>query len=211
MRSARNRWWFLNPIEWLKNIYETFGLKHPTGSMIVVVVLSAIAGGVVWTLAANLVAKEHSKKAEEPLQDESPEYEILSVQAQVYFPYTSPALRLQLDEPKPFVELQTDIINGSPVDLVATGIEGRLTWDGIEFQQSVKVAGDMRLFKSGGRAAIIIQQPIHTQETSRLKTLKSVVFTPVPLLLYLTYTDKYGKSRTFTKQIPWESSHAWHF
>jgi len=33
-----SRWWFLNPLEWLKIAYETFGAKHPIGSLSVVMV-----------------------------------------------------------------------------------------------------------------------------------------------------------------------------
>jgi hypothetical protein len=118
------RWWFLNPIEWLKAIYGAFGVKHPTISLIVVTLLSAMSGAAIWILGANLVAKEDAKKTGEPLSGESPEHESLSVQAQVYFPHGSPALTIRWNGPEVFVELTTDIIHASPFDLVATGIDG---------------------------------------------------------------------------------------
>jgi ABC-type antimicrobial peptide transport system permease subunit len=65
------RWWFLNPIEWLKAIYGAFGVKHPTISLIVVTLLSAMSGAAIWILGANLVAKEDAKMTGEPLPGES--------------------------------------------------------------------------------------------------------------------------------------------
>jgi len=53
-------WWFLNPLEWLKIAYETFGAKHPTGSLIGVMVLGALLAGAVWLVGAQQYGKSHS-------------------------------------------------------------------------------------------------------------------------------------------------------
>ena len=63
----RRQWWnLLNPIEWLKAAYEAIGLKHPTGSLIAVMVLSAIVGGALWLIAGSLVAKDKATAIPKP-------------------------------------------------------------------------------------------------------------------------------------------------
>lgn len=49
----------MNPIEWLKAIYETFGTPHPRTSMVVVVILGAVSFGAIWHFAAKQVEKSH--------------------------------------------------------------------------------------------------------------------------------------------------------
>ena len=49
----------MDPREWLKLAYETFGAKHPIGSLVCVMILFALFGGAVWMLGANLYEKSH--------------------------------------------------------------------------------------------------------------------------------------------------------
>jgi hypothetical protein len=49
----------LNPIDWLKAIYETFGVPYPRASLIAVSVLGAALFAGAWQLAAKQVEKEH--------------------------------------------------------------------------------------------------------------------------------------------------------
>ena len=185
------------------------GVKHPTGSLIVVIFLSALIGAAIWSFAASLVEKDsnNGKNADH----ESPDHEKFAVQAKVYFPRNSPEVSIQWDAPEPFVKLTTEIINGSSFDLVATSIDGRLKWDGTEFHRAVELTGDMRIIRDGMSASVLIRQPISASEAAIWKRSKSVVFTSESLVLHLGYTDKYGKKQNFTKQIPWEGSHSWHF
>jgi len=52
---------FMKPMELLKLAYETFGAKHPTGSLIIVMALGGVMGvaicGALWTVAANQYQK----------------------------------------------------------------------------------------------------------------------------------------------------------
>ena len=56
----KKRWWFLDPREWLKLAYETFGVKHPIGSLIGVMILFALSGAAIWMISANLYEKAHA-------------------------------------------------------------------------------------------------------------------------------------------------------
>jgi len=49
----------MNPIEWLKAVYETFGTPYPRVSLIVVAILGAILFATVWLFAAKQVDKDH--------------------------------------------------------------------------------------------------------------------------------------------------------
>ncbi len=49
----------MNPIEWLKALYETFGTPNPRASMVLVVILGALSFGLVWQFAAKQVEKSH--------------------------------------------------------------------------------------------------------------------------------------------------------
>jgi len=49
----------MNPIEWLKAIYETFGTPYPRASLVAVGFLGAICFVAVWQFAAKQVAKDH--------------------------------------------------------------------------------------------------------------------------------------------------------
>lgn len=49
----------MNPIDWLKALYETFGTSYPRASMVVVVLLGGAVSGVVWNFAAKQVQKDH--------------------------------------------------------------------------------------------------------------------------------------------------------
>ena len=50
----------MNPMEWLKVAYETFGAKHPTASLIVVMALGALIFGAVWVVGAQQYEKSHN-------------------------------------------------------------------------------------------------------------------------------------------------------
>lgn len=47
----------MNPIEWLKAIYETFGSPYPRLSLVLVMVISALLGGAIWQFAAKQATK----------------------------------------------------------------------------------------------------------------------------------------------------------
>jgi hypothetical protein len=47
----------MNPMEWLKAIYETFGTPYPRMSLISVMVLGAIFSGALWLVLARQVEK----------------------------------------------------------------------------------------------------------------------------------------------------------
>jgi hypothetical protein len=49
----------MNPVEWLKAIYETFGTPYPRASMALVVILGGVSFGLVWHFAAKQVEKSH--------------------------------------------------------------------------------------------------------------------------------------------------------
>ena len=40
----------MNPLEWLKSLYEAFGVKHPALSLIIVMIIGAGAFGAIWKL-----------------------------------------------------------------------------------------------------------------------------------------------------------------
>lgn len=64
MGLSSSRWRFMKPMELLKLAYEAFGAKHPTGSLIVVMVLGGVLGvvvcGAAWTVAANQYQKSNT-------------------------------------------------------------------------------------------------------------------------------------------------------
>jgi len=47
----------MNPLDWLKALYEAFGVSHPRASLVSVMALGAIIFGGVWKLAATQYAK----------------------------------------------------------------------------------------------------------------------------------------------------------
>ena len=46
--EKRLRWRFLNPLDWLKSLYEAFGAKHPAFSFMVVMIVGALVFGALW-------------------------------------------------------------------------------------------------------------------------------------------------------------------
>jgi len=58
--SRASLWWFLNPLEWLKFLYETIGAKHPTGSLVGVMIACALIGAVLWKVGALQYEKSHT-------------------------------------------------------------------------------------------------------------------------------------------------------
>jgi len=57
MERKSSRWRFMNPMEWLKAVYETFGTPYPRASLVVVAFLGAVCFGAVWLFAAKQVEK----------------------------------------------------------------------------------------------------------------------------------------------------------
>jgi hypothetical protein len=55
--NRASRWWFLNPLEWLKTLYEIFGAKHPMPSLVCVMILGALIAGVMWHIGAQQYEK----------------------------------------------------------------------------------------------------------------------------------------------------------
>jgi hypothetical protein len=53
----------MNPIQWLKAVYESFGTPYPRASLIAVMVLGAIVFGAVWLFAAKQVEKDRGTSA----------------------------------------------------------------------------------------------------------------------------------------------------
>jgi hypothetical protein len=54
----------MNPLQWLKAIYETFGTPYPRLSLIAVTILGAILFASVWLFAAKQVEKDrHNSNA----------------------------------------------------------------------------------------------------------------------------------------------------
>lgn len=54
MSESNSRWCFMNPMEWLKSLYETFGgPKHPTVLLVGAIVVGGILGAVACLVAAN--------------------------------------------------------------------------------------------------------------------------------------------------------------
>lgn len=47
----------MSPMEWLKAIYETFGVPYPRASLIAVMALGAILSAAVWLVLARQVEK----------------------------------------------------------------------------------------------------------------------------------------------------------
>jgi hypothetical protein len=66
MENVFSRWRFMNPLQWLKAIYETFGTPHPRGSLIAVSILGAIFFAAIWLFAANQVKKDHQTQIAPP-------------------------------------------------------------------------------------------------------------------------------------------------
>ena len=54
---------FMNPMEWLKAIYETFGTPYPRASLIAVMVLGAILSGAFWLVLARQIEKDRVASA----------------------------------------------------------------------------------------------------------------------------------------------------
>ncbi len=59
MERQSFRWRFMNPMEWLKAVYETFGTPYPRASLAVVGFLGAVCFIAVWLFAAKQVEKSH--------------------------------------------------------------------------------------------------------------------------------------------------------
>ena len=51
----------MNPMEWLKTIYGAFGVRHPVLSLIIVMMIGAIALGGLWKLGAYQYQKDMDK------------------------------------------------------------------------------------------------------------------------------------------------------
>jgi len=51
----------MNPLDWLKALYETFGAPHPRLSFVVVIILAAICSAGVWAIAAKQYEKSLTK------------------------------------------------------------------------------------------------------------------------------------------------------
>lgn len=47
----------MNPLEWLKSLYETFGVKHPAVSLIIVMIVGASAFGAMWKIGEHQYEK----------------------------------------------------------------------------------------------------------------------------------------------------------
>jgi hypothetical protein len=52
----------MNPLDWLKAIYETFGIAYPRASLGAVMVLAALLAGALWVFAAKQVEKDHQNR-----------------------------------------------------------------------------------------------------------------------------------------------------
>jgi hypothetical protein len=48
----------MNPVQWLKAIYETFGTPFPRASLVAVMLLGGVGAGGVWLFAAKQVQKD---------------------------------------------------------------------------------------------------------------------------------------------------------
>jgi len=64
----------LNPLEWFKTLYAAFGVKHPIGYLIVLMILGVLAGYVVWELGAykyrqEIQSSSHSHEVAVPPQN----------------------------------------------------------------------------------------------------------------------------------------------
>jgi len=53
----------MNPVEWLKAIYEVFGLPYPRASLVLVTIFGAVIFFGIWTFAAKHVAKDQASRA----------------------------------------------------------------------------------------------------------------------------------------------------
>lgn len=51
----------MNPTDWLKTAYGAFGSKHPTASLLVVMVVGALVFGAIWKIAAYKYSEASSK------------------------------------------------------------------------------------------------------------------------------------------------------
>lgn len=58
----------MNPMEWLRAIYGALGAKHPTASLLIVVVCGALLFGAVWKLAAYEYQRDINKSQAVPSQ-----------------------------------------------------------------------------------------------------------------------------------------------
>lgn len=66
MEGSCSRLRFMNPIEWLKAIYDTFGTPYPRASLVAVGCLGAICFVAVWLFAAKQVEKAHVSNTPSP-------------------------------------------------------------------------------------------------------------------------------------------------
>lgn len=60
MDRPGSRWRFLNPMEWLKPIYELIGTRYPVGSLIIATLLGAMMFGGGWWLLGRQYEKERN-------------------------------------------------------------------------------------------------------------------------------------------------------
>jgi hypothetical protein len=51
----------VNPLDWLKILYEAFGAKHPITSYAVVMIVGALVFGAAWTLGARQFEKSRTE------------------------------------------------------------------------------------------------------------------------------------------------------
>src|SRR2546430_7644706 len=58
MARTSSRWRFMNPLQWLKTIYETVGTPHPRASLTIVAILGAVAFGGIWWFTGKQVEKD---------------------------------------------------------------------------------------------------------------------------------------------------------
>ena len=56
----------MNPVQWLKAIYETFGTPYPRASLAAVTCLGAIGCAAVWVFAAKQVEKDRQTQTAPP-------------------------------------------------------------------------------------------------------------------------------------------------
>jgi hypothetical protein len=57
----------MNPMQWLKAIYEAFGVPYPVGSLIAVMFLCAFIVAGVWVFTAKQYEKDHPKSQVPPI------------------------------------------------------------------------------------------------------------------------------------------------
>lgn len=50
----------MNPIQWLKAVYEVFGTPYPRASLLAVAILGALCASALWVFAAKQVEKDRA-------------------------------------------------------------------------------------------------------------------------------------------------------